>query len=274
MNNMQQKIEWQAPDWFRVFCLALLVFATGVRVNAQCTNIFAFGTITANIVIHVAQTISTCSYQEEYSTVNGLLAGSLYQTAITSGGYITIHQGSPSGPVIAHGASPLTWASTVAGTYYPHWNVNAACVTAAGCVVTTITYLGASSACSGTPNPGNTLANGVSTLYNACVGSTVSLTLQNNVGSGATYQWRNLGGNIAGATNASYSYVYAGYEEFDCEVTCAGNTTISNLVIVDQNSYLNCYCQPTMFASNPCSWIDALTTTGANVDITTAECRV
>ena len=93
MNNMQQKIEWQAPDWFRVFCLALLVFATGVRVNAQCTNIFAFGTITANNVINVAQTISTCSYQEEYSTVNGLLAGSLYQTAITSGGYITIHQG-------------------------------------------------------------------------------------------------------------------------------------------------------------------------------------
>ncbi len=142
MNKMQHNFKRRTLNWLRVFCLTLLVSVTGLGANAQCTNAAAFATITANNVPNVAQSISTCSYLEEYSTLNGILAGSTYQCAIATGGYVTIHQGTSAGPVIAHGPSPLTWTSTVAGTYYSHWNVNASCVTETGtCRVTTLTYI-------------------------------------------------------------------------------------------------------------------------------------
>jgi hypothetical protein len=52
--------------------------------------------------------------------------------------------------------------------------------------------------CSGTPNPGNTLASAAS----VCPGATVNLSLQNNVSAtGITFQWNDNSGPIAGATN-------------------------------------------------------------------------
>ena len=68
------------------------------------------------------------------------------------------------------------------------------------------------------PVPGNTVASSTT----ACAGSTVNLSLQNNIsGGGVTYQWYNSSGPIQGATSATYTtYALTGNETFYCEVTC------------------------------------------------------
>jgi hypothetical protein len=121
-------------------------------------------------------------------------------------------------------------------------------------------------------DPGATLANGVSGNYMACPTTPITYTMANSTNApGLTFQWFNLSGAISGATNNTYATTMVGYDEVYCEATCSGGSTYqSGLVVVDMNSFINCYCQPIMFASNPCSWIDAITTTGAAVDIATA----
>jgi hypothetical protein len=110
---------------------------------SQCTMTSAFGTITAPTVINVPTTISTCSFQSEYSTINSVVANRVYRvTADIAGTFITIRQGTSSGPVIASGVSPLVFTSTVGGTYFAHWTTNSACGTASTCMTTTMTYIG------------------------------------------------------------------------------------------------------------------------------------
>jgi len=130
---------------FYAYLASLSIMVTMILTSvsfAQCTNAFEypFGGVTAPTAAAPLTSISTCSYQNEYSALNFVDAATIYQCAIATGGYITIHQGTPTGPVIASGISPLQWNSTVAGTYYAHWNVDAACTTASGvCNVTTAT---------------------------------------------------------------------------------------------------------------------------------------
>ncbi len=89
--------------------------------------------------------------------------------------------------------------------------------------------------CSGTPAPGNTLTS------SSAVGSgqTVNLSLQNNtIGTGVTYQWQTASSstgpwtNVAGQTNSTYTATITALSYFQCIVTCTGNTTISNPVLV------------------------------------------
>jgi len=94
--------------------------------------------------------------------------------------------------------------------------------------------------CTGTPNPGNTIAS--TTLV--CMNQTVNFTLQNQIpGIGVTYQWYNNAGPITGATNPFYSQVITFADDFYCEVSCSGGTAVpSNLVSIAMDSYMNCYC--------------------------------
>lgn len=99
------------------------------------------------------------------------------------------------------------------------------------------------SPCSGTPNPGNTLA---ATLF-PCPGVPVHLFLQNNstLGSGITYQWYHSSGAIAGATDSTYdATVIASSGTFWCVLTCgsSGLTAASAPVTLGVASILNCYC--------------------------------
>jgi hypothetical protein len=85
-----------------------------------------------------------------------------------------------------------------------------------------------SNACSGIPNPGNTIAS-----TNAiCLGTTVNLSLQNiPAGTGITYQWKSStdGTNyavITGATSATLSVTPTEATFYVCDVTCsAGPST-------------------------------------------------
>ena len=116
-----------------VLTLGLTMFAVNDS-NAQCNNGAAFGTYTSNNS-GTPQTLSTCHFLTEYSTINGVIAGATYELTITNGGagtngYVTVREGSPGGAVVAFGPSPLTFTNGAATTIYAHWNIDAACATA------------------------------------------------------------------------------------------------------------------------------------------------
>ncbi|MEO0312120.1 MAG: hypothetical protein RIQ89_1777, partial [Bacteroidota bacterium] len=104
------------------------------------------------------------------------------------------------------------------------------------------------SACSGTPAPGNT----TSSATNACANVNFTLGLQNlTSGSGVSYQWQSSPdgvsyANITGATSASYGTSQTSATYYQCIVTCSGGgSTTSNPVLVNMENFLNCYCSST-----------------------------
>jgi hypothetical protein len=216
--------------------------------HAQCTNAseFPFGGATAPTAAAPLTTIATCSFQEEYSMLNNVAAATIYQCAILTGGYITIRQGTPTGPVIAAGISPLQWNSTVAGTYYAHWNVDASCATANGCVETTMTYISPASACTNPVAAGAAAASPAA----ACPSANFALSLTGaTLGTGLTYQWQSAATaagpwtNIAGATTGNYTLQQSVDTYYQCIVTCsAGSTGTSTPILVTMNPFYNCYC--------------------------------
>lgn len=105
-----------------------------------------------------------------------------------------------------------------------------------------------SSACSGTPTPGNTIASAAS----VCPGGLVNLSLQNSTsGTGVTYQWQsaddqaftlnvqNLGTTPTQTANPTTPTWYR------CLVDCGGNSAYSVEVQVNINSFFTCYCPVT-----------------------------
>jgi hypothetical protein len=110
----------------------------------MCCNGSAYGSATASATSTVS--ISTCNYLSEYSTISGVAANTSYTAAVTGGlldslnpGWITVYEGSACGNFIGEGASPYTFTSTAAGTYYIHWHVDNSCAQSAGCHSTSIT---------------------------------------------------------------------------------------------------------------------------------------
>jgi hypothetical protein len=224
--------------------LTALLLLVGA-VNSQCLMTSAFGTTTAPTTAG-AINISTCSFYGEYSTINAVQAATTYICSIAGTGYVTITQGTPTGPIIAFGVGPLSWNSTVAGTYYAHWAQDAACGTSFACLVSTIEYVGPSAACT------NPVVAGAaqSSPALACPSQNFNLSLNGaTLGSGLSYQWQSSatsGGPwtaIAGATNGSLSTTQATATYYRCEVICsAGAPAYSTEVFVAMNTFMNCYC--------------------------------
>lgn len=134
----------------RVFWTTLAVLALAGATTpafAQCT--FANGFFSATINSAGAPvTISTCSFAGEYSTINGAVSGqTLRFTSSVATDFITIHTGTPSGPVIVFGGSPLTFVNTHTGTLYAHWATNAACGTQSNCRTTRVQCTNCNDAC-------------------------------------------------------------------------------------------------------------------------------
>lgn len=127
------------------FVLTLTAF--GITGNAQCTNPWSWGSAAAPTGTSTT-TISTCTYQEEYNTVSNVVAGTTYESTYSLGGCITVHSGSPGGPVVAFGSTPLTWTATVSGTYYIHYNTSCiTCGTATSCGTSTIACTSCGAGC-------------------------------------------------------------------------------------------------------------------------------
>lgn len=118
-----------------------------------CSNAWAYGSAIAP-TNGITLTISPCTFQSEYNTISGVVAGQTYVVGNSCGGYITVRQGSPNGTVVASGNAPLTFTATVAGLYYFHYNTNAACGTANNCCETSITCTSCATSCPVIPPPG------------------------------------------------------------------------------------------------------------------------
>ena len=135
----------------------------------------------------------------------------------------------------------------------------------------TITVPAVASPCTGTPTPGNT----ISSAPNACVGTSINLSLQNaTTGTGVSYQWyANSGAGYAPVgTNAStYSATQSVATSYYCAVTCGGNTGNSTPVSVGMNTFLNCYCIPT--TTSGCGFGDHITNvTFGSINNSTGVC--
>jgi hypothetical protein len=138
--------------------------------SINCLNTSSFGSATINSTGGLV-TISGCSYAGEYSTIYGAASGqSLSFTSSGAGDYITVRSGSPTGPVVGQGASPLTFTNTFNGTLYAHWNTGTACGTQSSCRTTTVQC----NNCVPAINPCNTvtaLSCGVASNYSLASGS-------------------------------------------------------------------------------------------------------
>ncbi|MCZ4409761.1 hypothetical protein O3Q51_13155, partial [Cryomorphaceae bacterium 1068] len=113
----------------------------GQPLTGDCLNGSSFGSEDLTGAADALLTISTCSYQEEYSTITGISAGSDVEFAIVEGGYITVRTDSVDGPVVAQGTSPVTVLGASGADLYPHWNTDGACGQDASCVETTVQCL-------------------------------------------------------------------------------------------------------------------------------------
>ncbi|MCZ4410789.1 hypothetical protein O3Q51_18375, partial [Cryomorphaceae bacterium 1068] len=113
----------------------------GQPLTGDCLNGASFGSADLSGAADALLTISTCSYQEEYSTITGVSAGSDVEFAIVEGGYITVRTDSVDGPVVAQGTSPVTVSGASGADLYPHWNTDGACGQDASCVETTVQCL-------------------------------------------------------------------------------------------------------------------------------------
>jgi hypothetical protein len=228
--------------------IMLLTMLSSWRAEAQCQNANQYPGTPTLAPLTGTTIISAISWQTEYSAISNVAAATIYECAIP-GGYITIREGAPGGPVIAHGPSPLQWTSTVAGTYYAHWNTNASCGTATTGLQSSITYISPATACNNPVAAGSA----VSTPASACPAQSISLTLSGaTIGTGLTYQWQSSAAasgpwtNIVGATNGSYSTTQTAPTYYRCEVICsAGTPSFSTPVFVNVNPFTQCYCSVT-----------------------------
>lgn len=193
---------------------------------AQCTNSSAYGTATAPTGT-TATTISSCSYQTEYSTINSVVAGNTYQVTNSCGGYITIWSGSNGGTLVANGNAPLTFTAPTSGSYYANWNTNSSCGTTTGCCTTTITCTscgsGSGSGCTNTSSYGSATAptvGGTTTTISTCnyqseystISSVVageSYTLGNSCGGYVTIHYSSYNGTVVASGNAPLTFTAA-----------------------------------------------------------------
>ncbi|WP_035653845.1 T9SS sorting signal type C domain-containing protein [Flavobacterium saliperosum] len=202
---------------------------------------------------NVAVTITTIQYQSEYNQINNMLAGSTYQFANSIGGYITIHQGTSNGPIVTSGNSPLSYTPSATGTYYIHYNTNAACGTASTGGTTTITC----TSCSAPVPPANDNCTGAIVLTvnpDLNCGSTTSGTIALATSSGANTCGGNADDdvwyrfvatatahsidllNVSGSTTDLYHAVYSGASgcgSLGTPLICSdpNNSVISGLTI-------------------------------------------
>ncbi|MBL0127829.1 MAG: T9SS type A sorting domain-containing protein [Flavobacteriales bacterium] len=123
--------------------LLLLGAAPSAMAQGDCQNTAQYP---GNSIIPDAgglvTTISTCSFEAEYSVVTAIEAGATYRFRLESGGYITVREGTFNGPVVGQGYSIVDVTPTGTVDLFAHWTIDDACTTQTNCVVTSVQYFG------------------------------------------------------------------------------------------------------------------------------------
>ena len=199
---------------------ALLMGAVpAIVAHAQCTNTIAFGTAVAP-TSNAPLTISTCTFQNEYNTITGLVAGQTYSVGSSCGGYVTVRRNTFNGVLVANGTAPLSFTAPAAGTYFLHFNTNAACGTGSICCSTTITC----TSCTGPSGCVNTVAFGTLAAPLTPAAQTISTcTFQN--------EYNTITGVVSGQTYTIGStcggYVTVRHTTFNGTVVAQGNAPLT-----------------------------------------------
>ncbi|WP_165836448.1 GEVED domain-containing protein [Taibaiella soli] len=123
--------------------------------------------------------------------------------------------------------------------------------------------------CTGMPTAGTASAS----VDSACVNVPFNLTLTGmTTAGGITYQWSssphgaNTYANISGASTVIYTVAnQTASTDYRCVIKCTntGDSIISNIVWVGQNTPSQCYCIPTGGSSSTSFYLNNITTTGA-----------
>lgn len=268
---------------------------------SQCTNSsqypstsFAINT-SGNVV-----SISTCNFGGEYSVVTGALAGQTLQFVYDlPGGYVTVRSGSSSGPVVASGLSPLSFANGYTGTLYAHWNPSAACGTNLTCSNTSVqcTSCSVSAGCNNTSSFGSatintsgtavnistcSFAGEYSTISGAVNGQTLQFTYSQS-GGYITVRSGSSGGPVVaqGTSPLSFSNTFTGtlYAHWNTSSACGANTSCSTTTVQCTSCIIPITCPGDLgagvvnIASLPYS-ATGLTTCGSGNNVTAANATV
>ncbi|MEO0311698.1 MAG: hypothetical protein RIQ89_1355 [Bacteroidota bacterium] len=176
-----------------------------------------------------------------YNSFNCARVSNVIATSVVSNIVATIAATGPT--TICTGSSVVLTASPSGSGYLYQWNVGGSPIAGATnqtyaastsgnytCTVSISTCTNTSSAI--TVNVGSGLIPPINLTYaNICGGNPVALNT-NNYGVGYTYQWRQGGSIIVGATNFSYSTAIAGNYTVDVSNgACSGTSAVAQLVI-------------------------------------------
>ena len=252
--------EGYAPN--RRFVIEYNVFQYGSTTNRVNVQVIVYETLGMVDVI-AKQIMSTNSKSIGVNSPTGTIGASAPNCTTNAQNYWSAQTATIAA------ANPQAWRFAPPSNYNVVWsengtqfasglNIFSQSVSPAITTLYSIIYTNTTTGCSNPANsatvnmtigidPGATLANGVSGNYMACPSQTITYSMANSTNApGLTFQWFNLSGAIPGATNNTYVTTMVGYDEVYCEATCSGGSTYqSGLVVVDMNSFINCYCTPT-----------------------------
>ena len=229
---------------------AILLFLTllsSYNVSAQCAfldNQYPSIEFDAPTTNGQTVTLTSYNYYGEYGVVNLFSTASVYQLNIDLGGYVTVFD--INNIAVAFGPSPLSFTPPADGTYHLQWNETIGCGASATDIETSVTLIGASSACTDPALAGTTTSSSAGACLNQPI--TLSLTGASN-GSGLTYQWQSSPDgssytDIAAATNSTLSIAQTALTYYQCIVTCSAGTPATSVAVsVPMNSFLDCYCE-------------------------------
>ena len=235
--------------FFRKFGGAILLFLTllgSLNASAQCTfgdTQYPFIEFDAPTTNGQTVTLSTFNYYGDYGIVNLFSTASVYELAIDLGGFVTVFDAT-NNPV-AFGPSPLSFTPPADGTYHLQWNTAIGCGSEFTDIATSVTLIGAASACTDPALAGSAS----SSPAGACLGQNITLSLTGaSTGSGLTYQWQSSANgvsftDIALATNSTLSTTQSNLTYYQCVVTCAAGTPATSVAVsVPMNGFVDCYC--------------------------------
>ncbi len=245
--------------------------------HGQCTSTGAFGSGAAPAAGSTTS-LTTCAYAGEYSTISSVVAATQYISSGTggTGNYITIRQGTYNGTAIAWGLSPLTWTSTVAGTYFQHVHTSAGCGTDASCHTLTIFRPtgGGGGGCTNTsmypslsfaaPAGGTTYTiatNQYASEYNQMTGAVAGNTFVSASSTSGTYITVRAGtynGTVVanGTTPLSWTATAGGTYFIHYNTNSSCGTASSNMTTTIQN---------TSVVAGPCSSITTISACGSSI---------
>jgi hypothetical protein len=214
----------------RYILLLILLLAGWVENSqAQCSGGSSFASVAAPTG-STATTISSCNWSGDYNTITGVVAGNSYTLTTSPAACITIHSGSPTGPVVAFGTSSVPFTAATSGTYYMTLNANCSgCGTGTTCLTTTILCSSCAGPC-GSPAPisgcgqGFTVSTTGASSYISTLCSTSTPGLEQVYSYTAT-STGNYSFNVTSVTGGGYAI---GWKTGGCSATgwnCAGTAT-------------------------------------------------